>query len=74
MVGRTTALIGDAAFVVRPHTAMGVSKAAGDVLSMRDHLRRGNDLAEALRLYQADRIAVGREIAAYGRQLAASSL
>lgn len=36
MTGRSVVLIGDAAFVARPHTAMGVSKAAGDVMALSD--------------------------------------
>ncbi|WP_377299534.1 FAD-dependent monooxygenase [Rhizobium sp. SGZ-381] len=74
MIGRSIVLIGDAAFVARPHTAMGVSKAAGDVMALSDHLARAGDLATALQHYEAERIEVGREIAAYGRQLGASAL
>jgi len=74
MVGRRTALVGDAAFVVRPHTAMGVGKAAGDVLSLRDNLRRTPNLADALRAFEDERRDVGRRIAAYGQQLGASSM
>jgi len=66
------ALLGDAAFVVRPHTAMGVAKAAGDVMSLRKHLRQSDDLVVALRSYSIERMPVGRSIAAYGRRLGAS--
>jgi 2-polyprenyl-6-methoxyphenol hydroxylase-like FAD-dependent oxidoreductase len=34
MSTKRIALLGDAAFVVRPHTGMGVSKAAGDALAL----------------------------------------
>jgi 2-polyprenyl-6-methoxyphenol hydroxylase-like FAD-dependent oxidoreductase len=74
MVGRTTALLGDAAFVVRPHTAMGVGKAAGDALSLRDQLRSARNVSEALDRYENERIEVGREIATYGRRLAEASM
>jgi len=74
MVGRRIALIGDAAFVVRPHTAMGVGKAAGDVMALRRHLAAESDLATALAGYERERLPVGREIAAYGRQLGATAL
>jgi 2-polyprenyl-6-methoxyphenol hydroxylase-like FAD-dependent oxidoreductase len=60
------ALLGDAAFVVRPHTAMGVSKAAGDALAQAD------DLVTALAAYDEIRRVVGNEIAAHGRRLGAS--
>ncbi|MBB4349426.1 FAD-dependent monooxygenase [Aliirhizobium cellulosilyticum] len=74
MSGRSTALIGDAAFVVRPHTAMGVAKAAGDVMSLRTHLRKGANVEHALRGFNAERIVVGHEIAAYGQELGRSSM
>ena len=59
MIGRSIALIGDAAFVARPHTAMGVSKAAGDVMALSNCLARERDLTTALQRYEADRIVVG---------------
>lgn len=74
MVGQSIALIGDAAFVVRPHTAMGVSKAAGDVLALQRQLAKAVELYPALSVFQHERIPVGREIAAYGRQLGATAL
>jgi 2-polyprenyl-6-methoxyphenol hydroxylase-like FAD-dependent oxidoreductase len=64
------ALLGDAAFVVRPHTAMGVAKAAGDAMALRSCLAR-LPYAEALQAYQRERLPIGVEIAAYGRQLGA---
>lgn len=74
MIGRSIALIGDAAFVARPHTAMGVSKAAGDVMALSNCLAREGDLTTALQRYEADRIVVGRDSVAYGRHLGASAL
>ena len=62
------ALLGDAAVVVRPHTAMGAAKAAGDALALAALLRQ-LPVPEALALYQRDRLAVGRAIAEYGRRL-----
>jgi 2-polyprenyl-6-methoxyphenol hydroxylase-like FAD-dependent oxidoreductase len=72
MVKGRIALLGDAAFLVRPHTAMGVSKAAGDAMTLRDSMARSRTLDQALREYDASRSAVGREIAQYGRRLGAS--
>jgi 2-polyprenyl-6-methoxyphenol hydroxylase-like FAD-dependent oxidoreductase len=40
MTSGRLALLGDAAFVVRPHTAMGVAKAAGDAMALRSCLAR----------------------------------
>ncbi|QIO54556.1 2-polyprenyl-6-methoxyphenol hydroxylase (plasmid) [Rhizobium leguminosarum bv. trifolii] len=74
MIGRSIVLIGDAAFVARPHTAMGVSKAAGDVMALSNCLASAIDLPAALQRFEADRIVVGREIVAYGRQLGASAI
>jgi len=66
------AFLGDASFIVRPHTAMGVSKAAGDAMALRDHLIKGGDPIQMLAAYDAERRTVGRQIAAYGRRLGAS--
>ena len=74
MVKGRIALIGDAAFVVRPHTAMGVGKAAGDVMALQRHLMAAHDLPTALAGYESERLPVGREIAAFGRRLGATAL
>jgi 2-polyprenyl-6-methoxyphenol hydroxylase-like FAD-dependent oxidoreductase len=62
------ALIGDAAFVVRPHTGMGIAKAAGDVMSLRKHLA-ALPLPDALHTFEQERMPVGATLAAYGRTL-----
>lgn len=72
MVSGRIVLLGDAAFVVRPHTAMGVAKAAGDALALRAVLAQDADLATQLAAYDETRRAVGNEIAAYGRELGKS--
>ncbi len=66
------ALLGDAAFVARPHTAMGVAKAAGDAFALRDALTAHGDLEAALAAYEAARVPVGQAIVAYGQQLGQS--
>ncbi|WP_206240433.1 FAD binding domain-containing protein [Novosphingobium terrae] len=63
-------LLGDAAFVARPHTAMGVAKAAGDAMALAD-LLQGHDLPQALQAYNAARTRAGRSIVAYGQRLGA---
>ncbi len=71
MVEGRLALIGDAAFVARPHTAMGVAKAAGDAMA----LARAVDLGwtpEARRAFEAVRLRPGHAIVDYGRRLGAS--
>lgn len=72
MVKGRVALLGDAAFVARPHTAMGVAKAAGDAFALRDGLRQHRDLDAALGAYEAARVPVGQAIVAYGQRLGQS--
>jgi 2-polyprenyl-6-methoxyphenol hydroxylase-like FAD-dependent oxidoreductase len=72
MVKGRIALLGDASFIVRPHTAMGVSKAAGDAITLRDCLAQAGSIPEALARYEKLRQVEGHEIAQYGRQLGAS--
>lgn len=70
MIEGRLALLGDAAFIARPHTAMGVAKAAGDAMALADALRR-EPVDAALRSYDAERSRVGRTIVQYGRRLGA---
>ena len=65
--GRTL-LLGDAAAVVRPHTAMGAAKAAGDALTLTRALR-SSSIDTALATYEEQRLAVARGIARYGVRL-----
>ncbi|MBB2968049.1 FAD-dependent monooxygenase [Leifsonia aquatica] len=71
MVRDRVALLGDAAVMVRPHTAMGAAKAAGDALALADLLDR-LPVPEALDRYQLQRLPVGRSIAQYGLRLGES--
>jgi 2-polyprenyl-6-methoxyphenol hydroxylase-like FAD-dependent oxidoreductase len=65
------ALIGDSAFIARPHTAMGVAKAAGDALALAQAVAQGwSDRARLV--FDRDRVAAGQAIAAYGRRLGAT--
>jgi 2-polyprenyl-6-methoxyphenol hydroxylase-like FAD-dependent oxidoreductase len=61
-------LIGDAALVVRPHTAMGVAKAACDVMSLAAHLAE-LPLRDALKAFGKERSDVAWTISAKERQL-----
>jgi len=64
------ALLGDAAFVARPHCGMGVSKAAGDAMALADALRgAADDPAQALPRYSAERVRFGRAVVAHAREL-----
>ncbi|WP_341934842.1 FAD-dependent monooxygenase [Microbacterium sp. LWO14-1.2] len=61
-------LLGDAAAVVRPHTAMGASKAAGDALALTRALH-SSPIGAALVSYSEQRLPVARDIARYGMSL-----
>lgn len=63
-------IIGDAAFVARPHVAAGVPKAAGDALALANALARGgDDCLSALPQFEAERLRIGRSMVARGRYL-----
>jgi 2-polyprenyl-6-methoxyphenol hydroxylase-like FAD-dependent oxidoreductase len=63
-------LVGDAAAVVRPHTAMGAAKAAGDAMTLAASLADG-DVRSALARYDDVRLPRARAIAEYGQRLGA---
>ena len=64
------AIIGDAAFVARPHVAAGVAKAADDAAALVAALEQG-EVAPALRRFEAVRLPVGRRIIERARHLGA---
>jgi 2-polyprenyl-6-methoxyphenol hydroxylase-like FAD-dependent oxidoreductase len=65
------ALLGDAAFVARPHVGAGVAKAADDALALADVLANNDDVPAALRQFEAVRIPFGNKIIARARRLGA---
>lgn len=66
------ALLGDAAFVARPHCGMGVTKGAGDAMALADLLRdTGNDVPAALAHYGMQRRRFGAAVVDHGRHLGA---
>ncbi|MGH8642372.1 MAG: FAD-dependent monooxygenase [Burkholderiales bacterium] len=66
------ALVGDAAFVARPHVGMGVTKGAGDALALAACLREtGNDVPSALERYESRRLRFDAAVVAHGRELGA---
>jgi len=64
------ALLGDAAFVARPHVATGIMKAALDAQRLVDTLR-GSDPEAALARYDHDRRQFGQWLVARGRHIGA---
>lgn len=66
------ALLGNSAFVARPHVAAGTTKAALDAAGLVDALAAaGGDIDAALQRYQRERMAFGRAIVAHSRHLGA---
>ena len=65
------ALLGDAAFVARPHCGMGVTKAASDAMELVSALKRYADVQEALAEYSRVRTQVGAAIVQHARHLGA---
>ena len=64
------ALVGDAAFVARPHVGTGVTKAALDAQTLADTLAAADgDLARALADYESRRKPLGSQLVARGRYL-----
>jgi 2-polyprenyl-6-methoxyphenol hydroxylase-like FAD-dependent oxidoreductase len=79
------ALLGDAAFVARPHVGMGVTKAAEDAMALTQAIVRFGGTAKALSAYEEDRLVPdtlvvrrGRDLGAYmesqGREIQASQM
>jgi 2-polyprenyl-6-methoxyphenol hydroxylase-like FAD-dependent oxidoreductase len=62
------AIVGDAAFVARPHVAAGVAKAADDAAAFVAALAR-DDVEPALRRFEAERLPVGGRIIERARHL-----
>jgi 2-polyprenyl-6-methoxyphenol hydroxylase-like FAD-dependent oxidoreductase len=62
-----TCLLGDAAFVVRPHTAGATAKAARDAMSLADYLRESpDDVCGALAGFQSAQLRYGKELYRHG--------
>ena len=64
------AIIGDAAFVARPHVAAGVAKAADDARALAAALAN-DEVVPALKRFEAERLPVGRRIIERARHLGA---
>ena len=65
-------LVGDAAFVARPHVGAGVVKAAQDAVALADALALGADVEPALHAFESARLPIGRRIVARARDLGAA--
>jgi 2-polyprenyl-6-methoxyphenol hydroxylase-like FAD-dependent oxidoreductase len=67
-VGRI-ALLGDAAFLARPHVAAGVTKAAEDAMALATALQSNGGVESALQRFAAARIGINRQVMERGRDL-----
>jgi 2-polyprenyl-6-methoxyphenol hydroxylase-like FAD-dependent oxidoreductase len=67
-VGRV-ALVGDAAFLARPHVAAGVTKAAEDAMALAAALQSNEAVDLALARFEAARIGINQQIMQRGRDL-----
>ncbi len=65
------ALLGDAAFVARPHVGMGVTKAALDAKSLADALGQLGDIDAALAQYHTQQHLFGTRVIARARKVGA---
>jgi 2-polyprenyl-6-methoxyphenol hydroxylase-like FAD-dependent oxidoreductase len=64
------ALLGDAAFVARPHCGAGVTKAAIDAMTLIDHIgRTGGHVPAALEHYSRNRVTINAAIVEHAREL-----
>lgn len=55
-------LVGDAAFVARPHAAAGTAKAASDAWALADAMQQHRDVTAALNAWQPGQLAVGKQL------------
>lgn len=67
MVEGRVCLLGDAAFVARPHTAAGTSKAVADGAALGDAVASHVSVDAALAAWEADRLPRGRRLVERGR-------
>jgi 2-polyprenyl-6-methoxyphenol hydroxylase-like FAD-dependent oxidoreductase len=72
MIFGRVALIGDAAFVGRPHVGLGVLKGAADAKALADALHaERDDVLPGLYIFNKSRKAIGDRVVARGRELGA---
>ncbi|MEH2419566.1 MAG: FAD binding domain-containing protein [Nostoc sp.] len=67
------ALVGDAAFIPRPHTAASTSKAAANAIALVDALMDHQDVLEALSAWEGNQLALGMRLWKHGQALGEQS-
>ena len=71
MIDDRVALLGDAAFVARPHLGAGVTKGFSDAMALCQALDRNISIEHALQEFETERLPVGRKMVERARQLGA---
>jgi 2,6-dihydroxypyridine 3-monooxygenase len=66
-------LVGDAAWVARPHAAAGTAKAAADAWTLADALARHDDVPAALAAWEPGQLALGHQLLERTRRIGARS-
>ncbi|WP_297889421.1 FAD-dependent monooxygenase [uncultured Halorubrum sp.] len=69
MVADRACLLGDAAFVARPHTAAGTAKSAGDATALADALASHESVDDALAAWNRRRTEYGTALVDRGREM-----
>ncbi|CAA9480226.1 MAG: 2-polyprenyl-6-methoxyphenol hydroxylase and related FAD-dependent oxidoreductases, partial [uncultured Rubrobacteraceae bacterium] len=65
-----TCLVGDAAFVPRPHTAASTAKAVTNATTLAESLgSHGDEVAAALKAWEPAQLRLGRRLEEHGRAL-----
>lgn len=67
------ALVGDAAFIPRPHTAASTSKAAANAIALVDALMEHQDVSKALFAWEGEQLALGMRLWKHGQALGEQS-
>lgn len=63
------ALMGDAAFIARPHVGMGVTKAGDEAMSIANHIAALGATPAALDAYSNERLSMGQQVVARAQYL-----
>jgi 2,6-dihydroxypyridine 3-monooxygenase len=68
-----TCLIGDAAFIARPHAAAGTAKAAANAWALTEAIEKYDTVPEALAAWEPEQIALGKQLIERTRRLGTHS-
>jgi len=66
-------LLGDAAFIMRPHAAAGTAKASADAWALADALAANPSIPDALRMWEPGQLQIGRNLTARTQRLGRAS-